>query len=105
MYRGGDIHFLKIDAEGMEKQVLAGMDFKAFRPWVVLVESTLPCTNIPSYEAWEQILLSQGYSFATMIGVNRYYVSEEKQELAGRFLSKEELRKKYEILHAVLRRD
>ena len=34
------IHFLKIDVEGSERDVLAGMDFHRWRPWVVVVEAT-----------------------------------------------------------------
>ena len=35
-------HFLKIDVQGAERAVLAGADFKSFRPWIVLVEATTP---------------------------------------------------------------
>ena len=37
-----DIHFLKIDVEGFERKVLLGNDWHVHRPWVVLVEATLP---------------------------------------------------------------
>ncbi|RLA44038.1 MAG: FkbM family methyltransferase, partial [Gammaproteobacteria bacterium] len=37
-----DIHFLKIDVEGAEKSVLQGMNLQETRPWIVLIESTLP---------------------------------------------------------------
>lgn len=38
-----DIHFLKIDVEG--GSVLQGMDFKRFRPWILVVEATLPLSK------------------------------------------------------------
>lgn len=78
-----DVSFLKIDVEGGEKGVLAGADFKKFRPWIVLVESTEPNTTEPSHQEWEPILLDAGYTFVYFDGLNRYYVSNEKLELLG----------------------
>ncbi len=75
-----DIHFLKIDVEGAEAQVLAGADFAAFRPWVLLVEATLPMSQIPSHAEWEPPLLAAGYRFAWFDGLNRFYVAEEHWE-------------------------
>ena len=95
-----EIMFLKIDVEGAEKSVLKSMDFKKYRPWIVLVEATLPCTDIPNYDLWQNILLSQGYHFAYEYGVNRYYVSDEKSVLDGRFVPWEEIKSLYRIFHA-----
>lgn len=78
-----DIHFLKIDVEGAEADVLAGADFSAVRPWIILVESIRPVTHEPSHDVWEQALLDQSYSFATFDGLNRYYVAAEHIELAA----------------------
>jgi FkbM family methyltransferase len=75
--RDGPIHFLKIDVEGTEGDVLAGADFAAFRPWVVLIEATLPLSQHESYAEWEATLTSQGYSFVWFDGLNRFYLSEE----------------------------
>jgi FkbM family methyltransferase len=38
----GKIDFLKIDVEGAEADVLAGMDFALFRPRVVMIEAIAP---------------------------------------------------------------
>jgi len=81
----GDIHFLKVDVEGAEGHVLAGADFARHRPWVVVVEATRPMTAIASHEAWEPLLLRNGYAFAFDDGLNRYYVSDEHADLARRF--------------------
>ena len=51
------IDFCKIDVEGEEKNVLLGYDFKNYRPKVFCIESTIPGTNIPSYNLWEDLLL------------------------------------------------
>lgn len=80
-----DIHFLKVDVEGYEDQVLRGNDWLRFRPWVVVVESTLPMSQIESYEDWEPILLDANYSLAYLDGLNRFYVSKEHEELLPAF--------------------
>lgn len=72
-YAPPEIHFLKIDVEGFERQVLEGYDFSV-RPWVVCMESTKPNTEIPSYAEWEHILIDHGYTLKEAHGINRYYV-------------------------------
>ncbi|MBX9754738.1 MAG: FkbM family methyltransferase [Pseudomonadaceae bacterium] len=70
------LQFIKIDVEGFEEQVLRGMDFQRWRPWIILVES--------SYDIdpeWTSIILEAGYKFALCDGINRYYVAQERLEL------------------------
>ncbi|WP_176456637.1 FkbM family methyltransferase [Bordetella genomosp. 4] len=76
-----DIHFLKIDVEGFEYEVLRGMDFTRFRPWIVVAEATLPNSRIESYAQWETLLLQAGYLHAYSDGLNRFYVANEHQDL------------------------
>ncbi len=73
----GAIHFLKIDVEGAEAEVLAGADFKRFRPWIVLIEATAPMSSEQTHAAWEPGLLSAGYRFVYFDGLNRFYVALE----------------------------
>ncbi|MEP5394770.1 MAG: FkbM family methyltransferase [Hyphomicrobiales bacterium] len=81
-----EVHFLKIDVEGSEKEVLLGMDFKACRPWIVLVESTLPLQDLESHQEWDSILESRNYKYVYFDGLNRFYVSKEKvHDLQGHF--------------------
>jgi len=82
----GPIHFLKIDVEGAEAEVLAGADFQAFRPWIVLVEATEPLSQEQSHAAWEARLTTHGYRFVWFDGLNRFYLADEKMaELARHF--------------------
>lgn len=81
--RNREIHFLKIDVEGKEREVLRGGDFLRFRPWIVLVEATRPNSQIPTHQEWEDILLSQDYLFAYFDGLNRFYISREKMDQLG----------------------
>ena len=53
-------HFLKIDVEGMEEQALRGFDFDYCRPWIVLVESTIPNSRVQRFRSWEPLLTRQG---------------------------------------------
>ena len=75
-----DIHFLKVDVEGSEHAVLAGADFMAHRPWIVLVEATAPLSECQTYAEWEPLLLAQEYRFAFFDGLNRFYVAAERQD-------------------------
>lgn len=77
------IDFLKIDVEGAEPQVLQGNDWRRFRPKVILVEALVPITLAPAWDAWEPMLLQNGYQFALFDGLNRYYVAEEHAALGA----------------------
>lgn len=81
----GDIHFLKVDVEGHEAEVLRGMDFQRFRPWIVVVEATLPGSRDSAHASWESLVAGQRYSFACFDGLNRYYVADEHPELKQSF--------------------
>src|SRR5262249_39721214 len=67
-----DIHFLKIDVECAERDVLSGADFTAYRPWIVVVEATRPNSPEPHYEHWEPLLLEARYNFVWFDGLNRF---------------------------------
>jgi FkbM family methyltransferase len=80
-YNPGEIHFLKIDVEGFELEVLRGMDFQKYRPWVCIVESTLPNSRVENWDKWESVLLHHDYTFVLFDGLNRFYVANEHSEL------------------------
>ncbi|NKE70965.1 FkbM family methyltransferase [Candidatus Manganitrophus noduliformans] len=82
------VHFLKIDVEGAERAVLAGIDLTRIRPWVILLESTEPNSTVPTYEQWEDLLTSRGYEFACFDGLNRYYLADERKAPLKEILSK-----------------
>lgn len=79
------IHFLKVDVEGHEAAVLKSLDWLKVRPWIVLVEATLPMSQVESYAHWEPILVSSGYFFVYADGINRFYVAQEHSELFAAF--------------------
>ncbi|WP_310441882.1 FkbM family methyltransferase [Sulfurimonas sp.] len=79
-----EIHFLKIDVEGAEKDVLQSFSF-ALKPWIVVVEATLPNSNIDASSSWEYILINNNYTFVYFDGINKFYLSSQKQELQKYF--------------------
>ena len=76
-----DIHFLKIDVEGFEKEVIYGMDFDKFRPWIVVVEATKPNSQEEVHHDWEVVLTGANYLLAYTDGLNRFYLASERLEL------------------------
>ena len=81
----GEIHFLKIDVEGAEKSVLLGMDFKQWRPWLMIVEATVPMSQQTVHQDWEPLLDAANYDFVYFDGLNRYYIAQEHPELKPAF--------------------
>ncbi len=84
-YWGRDIHWMKIDVEGFEEEVIAGWDVTKIRPWIVVIESTLPNSREETYQTWEPLVLGMGYAFAYFDGLNRYYISADHLELVSAF--------------------
>jgi FkbM family methyltransferase len=81
----GEIHFLKIDVEGFEGEVLRGMDFTRWRPWILVIEATLPNSRETNHASWEHLVTDHGYRYAWFDGLNRYYVAKEHAELLDSF--------------------
>ena len=79
------IHFLKIDVEGAEKDVLVGLDLSIIRPWIILVESTLPNTQVEDYAQWDPLIRAANYDCVYFDGLNRYYVAQEHEDLKAHF--------------------
>jgi FkbM family methyltransferase len=80
-----EIHWLKIDVEGFERQVLAGWRSSARRPWIVVVESTYPNEQRETHQAWERLLRSRAYVPVYADGLNRYYVADAHKALRRAF--------------------
>ena len=79
----GPVHFLKVDVEGFEAEVLRGMDFSLCRPWIVVVEAIMPNSRDSNHAQWEALVTAHGYQYAWFDGLNRYYVADEHAELAA----------------------
>ena len=84
---GKEVHWLKIDVEGMERAVLSGWNPKTVHPWVIVVEATIPNSQVPDFAEWETFIVAGGYSFVYFDGLNRFYLSGEHSELKAAFLN------------------
>ncbi|MED5619505.1 FkbM family methyltransferase [Ideonella sp. BN130291] len=76
-----DVHWLKIDVEGMEASVIRSWEPSEQRPWILVVEATRPRSKELSYEDWDPLVVQLGYQFVYFDGLNRFYVSERHPEL------------------------
>jgi FkbM family methyltransferase len=86
-YVSGDVHFLKIDVEGLEDAVLRGVSLVDVRPWIIVVEATAVLSEVQTHASWDHLLTDRGYSFVYFDGLNRFYVAKEHPELAPSFQS------------------
>ncbi len=75
-----DIHFLLVDVEGAEADVLASIDLTHWRPWVLVIESTAPLSTTPTHDVWEPAILEAGYEFCLFDGISRFYVASERAD-------------------------
>ena len=78
-----EVHWLKIDVEGLEKEVLQGWDPASLRPWLVVVESTLPNSSQSNHAEWEGLLTEAEYVHVYSDGLNRFYAAAERAEELG----------------------
>ena len=76
-----EIHWLKIDVEGMEKQVLEGWGNHPKRPWILVIEATLPGTQIQNHHDWEHLVITLGYLYAYKDGLSRFYLHKHHSVL------------------------
>jgi FkbM family methyltransferase len=80
-----NVHFLKIDVEGMEADVLASLSLRRFRPWILVIEATRPNTDTDVSQTWEGSVLDSGYRLVYRDGLNRFYLAEEQMSRASAF--------------------
>lgn len=80
-FAGQPIHWLKIDVEGMEADVVASWGASLARPWIVVIESTRPNSQEAAHEEWESRIVELGYEFLYFDGLNRFYLHRDHMEL------------------------
>jgi FkbM family methyltransferase len=75
-----EVHFLKIDVEGTELDVLRTLDLGRHRPWVVLLEVVAGGTEASQREDIRRHMEDAGYVHAWFDGLNDFYVAAERTE-------------------------
>ena len=78
----GDIHFLKVDVEGLELEVLLGNDWQRFRPWVMCLERNL---QVARQQAIRTFLRELGYQGVFWDGINDFFVADERRSIWDSF--------------------
>jgi len=86
-FAASPIHFLMIDTEGAEVDVLRSIDLSVVRPWILVIEATAPGSTRPTFSEWESIVLDAGYRFCLFDGLSRFYVADEKYSELGDLIS------------------
>ena len=76
-FPSGSVHIVKIDVEGLEKDVLLGANLALHQPWVLVVEATRPNSQVDSSHEWESIVLDAGYEVVLFDGLNKFYVRND----------------------------
>ncbi|MDD3343429.1 MAG: FkbM family methyltransferase [Sulfurospirillaceae bacterium] len=84
-YAKGEIHFLKIDVEGAEKDVLESFSLEKIRPWIIVIEAINPLTHEDISGEWEHLILNHRYIYVYCDGVNKFYLAEENIHLQNQF--------------------
>jgi FkbM family methyltransferase len=82
---GDTAHWIKIDVEGMEADVLRSWGESAARPWVLVIESTFPNSQTPTHQNWIHDVLDRGYIETFYDGLSRYFVHESQRERQAAF--------------------
>lgn len=83
------IHFMKIDVEGLELDVLNSNDWSKYRPEVICLEAN------HVYEEWKEVLLKNGYVKDFFDGLNEYYVEKQSRRTITSYYEEEVLNKLY----------
>lgn len=84
-YSGRPVHWMKVDVEGFEREVLEGWDPATLRPWLLVIEATFPNSSQPNFASWEPIVVGAGYQCVYRDGLNRFYLANEHSDLADAF--------------------
>lgn len=82
----GEMHFLKIDVEGLELEVLLGNAWNRFRPWVLCIEEPHDTYDaVAKREAISTCLRIWDYSKVFFDGINNYFIAKEHYSIWENF--------------------
>jgi FkbM family methyltransferase len=73
------VHFMNIDVEGFEYNVIQGNDWNKYRPLVLCIEANHIAKD------WRPLLEKARYELVFFDGLNNYYTDSDKKEIAQNF--------------------
>jgi FkbM family methyltransferase len=79
------IHFMKVDVEGYEYEVLLGNDWSKYRPEMICIESNHQVKD------WRPILKNNSYTKVWNDGLNDYYLAKESLRRKDNFSYAEDM--------------
>lgn len=80
-YGAQEVHWLKIDVEGHEHNVIDSWGDQSARPWVMCVEwDRSDLDAVPDHPSWHAGLTLRGYELIRDDGINRFYCHENQPE-------------------------
>ena len=82
---GQAVHFLKIDVEGSEEDIIRSTDWTSLRPWVIVVEATVPMSQVETHARWQECITEADYQLVYADGLNRYYLAAEHSDRKASF--------------------
>lgn len=78
-YKLPHVHFIKIDVEGFEYEVLEGNDWKKYRPELICIEANHIMRD------WRPMLKKADYELVFNDGLNDYYLAKESHKRHQQF--------------------
>lgn len=89
-----EVHFLKIDVEGFEENVIRGMDWSKYKPWILCIEALEQTEN----SEWDKIIRDNGYTFVYHDELNNWYVEEHHKDIISKFGTLDKIKDEYEVI-------
>lgn len=81
-----DIHWMKIDVEGFEDEVLRGWNTNHKRPWIIVIEATTPSSRTRRTFVNHPTILKFGYVFSYFDGLNEFFVHKSQLKLSDKLI-------------------
>lgn len=78
---GEEIHFMSFHAEAGGADAVEGVDLAVWRPWIVVVGTTISAQTRSHRAGFQQRMADAGYEHTMFDGSNCWFVSEEKATL------------------------
>lgn len=78
-----EFQVLKIDVEGAEDEVFAGLTLDHWRPEVIIAEATVPMSREIAHRKWPAMLARSGYSLKLFDGLNQFWLRDTSASLAA----------------------
>jgi len=81
----GDLHWMKVDVEGMEANVLRSWGESRVRPWLLVIESTFPKSQTATHDQWIEEVLRRDYREVFYDGLSRFFVHRSQRHREAAF--------------------